>query len=170
MVHYISFKVSSVDIEMQTKEFFNDDGRGNLVLKATTNLTKWLLTLLFFFYLIFVNFSLFQFGFTLFLKGDDNQSDENVDKEKGKDDEVNDVKNGHFHSEEWYGPLIFKCSRHTLLQNTAKKKGKKDNIKHTPTSTLSRPHTIIEVNSDQKGLADVRFEKEVPKARSRKYK
>ena len=74
-------------------------------------------------YLIFIDLRLFKFSLALLLESDNDQGDENVDKEKGKDDEVNDVKNGHFHSEEWYGPLIFKCSRHTLLQNTAKKKG-----------------------------------------------
>ena len=49
-------------------------------------------------YLIFVNFSLFQLCFALLLESDNDQGDENVDKEKGKDDKVDDVKDGHFHA------------------------------------------------------------------------
>ena len=49
-------------------------------------------------YLILVNFGLLQFGLALLLESDNDQGDENVDKEKGKDDEVDDVKDGHFHA------------------------------------------------------------------------
>ena len=49
-------------------------------------------------YLIFIDFRLFKFGLALLLESDNDQGDENVDKEKGKDDEVDDVKDGHFHT------------------------------------------------------------------------
>ena len=49
-------------------------------------------------YLIFIDFRLFKFSLALLLESDNDQGDENVDKEKGKDDEVDDVKDGHFHT------------------------------------------------------------------------
>lgn len=46
-------------------------------------------------YLIFIDFSILKFSFTLFLEGDDNQSNEDVDEKEGENDEVDDVENGH---------------------------------------------------------------------------
>ena len=63
-------------------------------------------------HLILVNFCLFEFRFALFLKCDDDQSDEDIDEEKGEDDEVDDVEDGHFDSEQWDRGLILKCGRH----------------------------------------------------------
>ena len=35
--------------------------------------------------------------FSLFLEGDDDEGHEDVDEEERKDDEVNDIKDGHLH-------------------------------------------------------------------------
>ena len=59
-------------------------------------------------YLILVNFGLLQFGLALLLESDNDQGDENVDEEKGKDDEVDDIEDGHFHAEKWNGSLVLK--------------------------------------------------------------
>ena len=58
-------------------------------------------------YLIFVNFSILQFSFTLFLKRNDNEGHENIDKEKGENNEKDNVENRHFYSEQRNGSLIF---------------------------------------------------------------
>ncbi len=47
--------------------------------------------------LIFVNFRLLELGLALLLEGDDDQGHEDVDEEEGKDDEVNNVENGHLY-------------------------------------------------------------------------
>ena len=73
-------------------------------------------------YLIFVNLRLLQLWLSLFLEGDDNQGHENVDEEEWKDDEVNNVENGHFHSEQRDGGLVLKGGGHGLLENTGKQR------------------------------------------------
>ena len=47
-------------------------------------------------YLILIDIGFFEFFLSLILKGDDNQSDEDVHEEKGKDDEIDDIENSHF--------------------------------------------------------------------------
>ena len=68
-------------------------------------------------HLILVNFSLFQFSFSLLLESNDNQGHEDVDKEEGKDDEVHNVEDGHFYAKQWDGTLVLKGGRHGLFQN-----------------------------------------------------
>ncbi|MEQ2200092.1 hypothetical protein XENOCAPTIV_022323 [Xenoophorus captivus] len=43
---------------------------------------------------------------SLFLEGDDNESNENVDEEEGEDHEVHHVKDGHLHPIPWARALI----------------------------------------------------------------
>lgn len=50
--------------------------------------------------LIFVDFSVLQLGFALFLKRDDNQGHENVHKEEWEHDEEHYVKKRHLDAEE----------------------------------------------------------------------
>jgi hypothetical protein len=47
--------------------------------------------------LIFVNFRLLELGLALLLEGDDDQGHEDVHEEEWKDDEVNNVENGHLY-------------------------------------------------------------------------
>ena len=54
---------------------------------------------IFVFYLIFINFCLLKFCLSLFLEGDDDQGNENVDEEERKHNEVNNVKNRHLDPE-----------------------------------------------------------------------
>ena len=61
--------------------------------------------------LIFVNI-VRQFCFPQFIECDDDEGDKNVDKEKWKDNKVDNVVDGHFRSEPRDGALIFKCRRH----------------------------------------------------------
>ena len=68
-------------------------------------------------YLILVNFSILQFSFALFLKGDNDEGHKNVDKEKGENDEENNVKDGHFDSEQGNGSFVFVCGSHGVLQD-----------------------------------------------------
>jgi hypothetical protein len=49
--------------------------------------------------LIFIDLRLLELGLPLLLEGDDDQGHEDVDKEEGKDDEVNNVENGHLYPE-----------------------------------------------------------------------
>ena len=46
--------------------------------------------------LIFVDLRFFQFFLSLILKSNDNQSDENIHEEKGKNDEIHHVENRDF--------------------------------------------------------------------------
>ena len=59
-------------------------------------------------YLILVNFGLLQFCLTLLLESDNDQGNENVDEEKRKDDKVDNIEDGHFHTEKWNGSLVLK--------------------------------------------------------------
>ncbi len=49
--------------------------------------------------LIFIDLRLLELGLPLLLEGDDDQGHEDVDKEEGKDDEVNNVENRHLYPE-----------------------------------------------------------------------
>ena len=69
--------------------------------------------------MILVNFSVLQFSFALLLKSNDDQSNENVDKEKGKDDEEDNVKNGHLNAEQGNGTFVFKRGSHRMLEHPA---------------------------------------------------
>ena len=68
-------------------------------------------------HLVFVEVPISQLLFTLLLKGDDDESNENVDKEKRKNDEENDVENGHFHPVAGQRPLTDLSGVHRMLQN-----------------------------------------------------
>ena len=50
-------------------------------------------------HLILVNLSILQLSFSLLLECDDDQSYKDVDKEEWKDDEEDNVEDGHFSSE-----------------------------------------------------------------------
>jgi len=50
-------------------------------------------------YLILVYFPVLELGLPLLLEGDDDQGHEDVHEEEGKDDEVNNVENGHLYPE-----------------------------------------------------------------------
>ena len=67
--------------------------------------------------LILVNFCFFKFRLSLFLKSDDDQGHEDVDEEEGEDNEVDDVEDGHLHSEERYRSLVLVRRRHRLLKD-----------------------------------------------------
>lgn len=63
-------------------------------------------------HLIFINLTALQFGFTLFLKCDDNQGNEYIYKEEWKHYEIHDVENGHFNTKILYWALILICGSH----------------------------------------------------------
>lgn len=58
---------------------------------------------------------------TLLLEGDDDQSDENVDKEEREDHKVDHIEDGHFYPVAWTGTLVFKGGIHRVLQDTARR-------------------------------------------------
>ena len=64
------------------------------------------------FYLIFVDFCLLKLCFSLLLKGNDDQGHEDVYEKEWKNDEVNDVENGHFDTVNRYRPLVFVGNSH----------------------------------------------------------
>ena len=47
--------------------------------------------------LIFVEFTVFEFGFSLFTEGDDDETHEDVHHEEGDDDDVDDEEDGDLH-------------------------------------------------------------------------
>ena len=68
-------------------------------------------------YLILVDFSVLKFGFALFLEGDDNQSDEDVDEKEWENDKVDDVEDGHLDAVVKNGSVVFLRCRHRILQH-----------------------------------------------------
>lgn len=73
-------------------------------------------------YLIFFQAALRQGLVSLFLKGDDDQSDEDVDKEERENYKIDNIEDWHFYPVAWTGTLVFKGGIHGVLQNTAAKK------------------------------------------------
>lgn len=67
-------------------------------------------------YLILVDFAVLQFGLALFLERDDDQSDEYVDEEERKHDEVYDVKQRSFDVIIRYGSFVQPRGRYGVLQ------------------------------------------------------
>lgn len=59
--------------------------------------------------LVFIQFLVNEFIFSLLLEGDDNEGDEDVNEEEREDDEVDDVKNGHVHAMSRLGAFIHLC-------------------------------------------------------------
>lgn len=59
--------------------------------------------------LVLVKFLIDQFVLSLFLEGNDNQGNKDVDKEEGKNNEVDNVENGHLH-------FIARLWSHVLLR------------------------------------------------------
>jgi len=68
-------------------------------------------------YLIFIDSTVLQFSFSLLLEHDDNQGHEDVDEEEWKDDEIDDVENGHFDTKVLDRALVLVCGRHRILQD-----------------------------------------------------
>jgi hypothetical protein len=68
------------------------------------------------YYLVFVDVSFGELFLALLLKRDDNQSDENVDEEERKDDEIDYVEESHFHATAWYRALVRLCRFDRMLQ------------------------------------------------------
>ena len=58
------------------------------------------------------------------MKGDDDQGHEDVDEEEGKDDEVDDVEDGHLGAEQGDRRLVLERRGHRLLQYTEEQKQK----------------------------------------------
>lgn len=73
-------------------------------------------------YLILLQAALRQRLVSLLLEGDDDQSDEDVDKEEREDDEVDHIEEGHFYPVAWTGTLIFKGGVHRVFQDPEKRK------------------------------------------------
>lgn len=67
--------------------------------------------------LIFVDFTVLQLRLALFLKGDDDQSDEYVYEEEWKHDKVYDVEYGHFYSKIVYRTPVLVGRVHRVLKN-----------------------------------------------------
>lgn len=63
-------------------------------------------------YLVLVQLVVNEFVFALFLEGDDDQSDEDVDEEEWKNNEEDDVEKSHFLPIIGTWPLIDVCSCH----------------------------------------------------------
>lgn len=71
-------------------------------------------------YLILLQAALRQGFVSLFLKGDDDQSNKDVDKKEWKDDKINHIEDGHFYPVAWTGTLVFKGGIYRVLQDTAR--------------------------------------------------
>lgn len=56
--------------------------------------------------LILIHFLILKFVFSLFLESDDDEGDEDVDEEEGKDNKVDDVKYRHLHSVAWLWSFV----------------------------------------------------------------
>jgi hypothetical protein len=69
-------------------------------------------------YLVLIQVLIYQFFLALLLEGDDDESHEDVDKEKGKDDEKGDVEKRHLHAVSRFGALVLVRRVHGVLQNT----------------------------------------------------
>ena len=67
-------------------------------------------------YLILVNVSC-ELCFAQFIEGNNDQGHEDVDEKEGEDDEVDDIKNGHFNSEHGNGSFIFIRGSHGILED-----------------------------------------------------
>ena len=69
------------------------------------------------FYLIFVNVPR-QFSLAQLVEGNDDQSDEDVDKKEREDNEVDDIENGHFHPEHRDRAFVFIGRGHGVLKKS----------------------------------------------------
>ena len=70
-------------------------------------------------YLIFVNVPR-QFSLAQLVEGNDDQSDEDVDKKEREDNEVDDIENGHFHPEHRDRAFVFIGRGHGVLKKAGK--------------------------------------------------
>lgn len=68
-------------------------------------------------YLIFLQTALWQSFVTLFLESDDDQGHKDVYKEKGEDNKVDYVKEGHLNPVAWTWALVLKRGIHRVLQD-----------------------------------------------------
>lgn len=66
--------------------------------------------------MILVNFAVLQLRLALLLERDDNQGHEDVHEEERKNDEVDNVENGHFDAEVLDWPLVLVGGGHRVLQ------------------------------------------------------
>lgn len=71
-------------------------------------------------YLIFIDFSILKFGFTLFLESDDNKGNEYVNEEEWEHDEINNVEYGHFDAKISDWTSLFVCCCHGILKYSEK--------------------------------------------------
>ena len=69
-------------------------------------------------HLVFINFPVLKLCLALLLKGDDDQSDENVDEKEGKDDEEDKVEDGHLCPKQRNRPLVLERRPHGVLENS----------------------------------------------------
>jgi len=69
--------------------------------------------------LVLVELVVDQFVLALLLERDDDQSDEDVDEKERKDDEVDDVENGHLHAVTGLWTVVFYRRIHGMRQHTA---------------------------------------------------
>jgi len=67
--------------------------------------------------LILIKFLINQLILSLFLEGDDDQGNEDVDEEEWKDDEVDYVEDGHLHPVAWQRSLVLRCRFNRVLQD-----------------------------------------------------
>lgn len=72
--------------------------------------------------LVLVNVPVLQLTFPLLLEGDDYQRHEDVHKEEGEHDKVDNVENGHFNPKVWHGAHVLPGSRHGVLQDPKENK------------------------------------------------
>lgn len=54
---------------------------------------------------------------SLLLKGDDDQSNKDVDEEKGENHKVDHIKDGRLHAEPWVRTLVFVSGVHGVLED-----------------------------------------------------
>lgn len=98
-----------------------------------------------YYHLIFVQVSIGQLLFALFLEGYDNESDEYIDEEKWENDKVDHIKQGHFHSVKGLWALILISGVHTVLANAEaeiSEKSIKDEAKLIVDPTLAILHQL----------------------------
>ena len=71
--------------------------------------------------MIFIYFSVLQLRLSLLLKGDDDESHEDIDEEEGEDDEEDDVEDGHLDAKQRDRALVHVRRGHGMLEDAEKK-------------------------------------------------
>ena len=66
-------------------------------------------------HLVFVELAVLQFRLALLLERDDDERNENIDKEEGENDEIDDIEERHLDPVVWFRPVVLWRGRHGVL-------------------------------------------------------